>query len=83
MKVKDLIKMLKDLPGDYDTCLSDLLVVKNKEKNTQEYYRIILDYPINGIAKRDDTKEVSFLTSSSEKDIRKAFKNLGKVKRLE
>jgi len=57
MKPKDLIDHLKDCPEDYDICLSDC--IEFTEDN--EYYKIIFDNPICGLALNDESKEIRFV----------------------
>ena len=54
MKPKDLIAHLKDCPEDYDICLS-ACVEFGKEN---DYYNIIFDNPICGLALDDKNKEI-------------------------
>jgi hypothetical protein len=83
MKVKSLKKYLKDVPDNYDVELGSVYLFVCTKPN--EEYEIILDNPIIGIAKHEESKHLRFMLDS--KDLNKRTKgyftkNLGKIKRI-
>lgn len=57
MKVKDLKELLKDIPDDYNLCISAAEFVTTEEN---ENFELIFDTPISGIAVNDSDKELRF-----------------------
>jgi len=81
MKIKTMIEWLKELPPDYEMCFSEYTaVVVNKDK---EEYFVVLDMPIVGMLKNDDTKEVRFFTEQSEERVIKQIEGGKNWKKLE
>lgn len=66
MKNKKMIKWLQELPSDYELNFSQYISIVID--STEEYF-VVLDDPIVGIIKNDDTKEIRFFTESSEERI--------------
>lgn len=61
-----MIKWLQELPSDYELNFSQYISIVID--STEEYF-VVLDDPIVGIIKNDDTKEIRFFTESSEERI--------------
>lgn len=81
MKVKKMVEWLQELPQDYEMCFSDYVsIISEKEK---EEYFVVLDMPIIGMLKNDDTKEVRFFTQNSEERIIKQIEGGKNWKHLE
>jgi len=68
MQVKKMIEWLNELPPDYDMCFSQYTSMVVPSDSTNEYF-IVLDDPIVGLLKNDDTKEVRFFTESSKERV--------------
>jgi hypothetical protein len=64
MKNKKLIEWLKELPEDYDINFSQYTSIIDEE-NEEEYF-IVLDDPIVGILKNDESKEIRLFTRTSK-----------------
>jgi hypothetical protein len=69
MKVKKMIKWLKELPANYEMCFSEYTAIVVGEDSTSEEYFVVLDMPIVGILTNNDTKEVRFFTEQSEERV--------------
>ncbi len=83
MKIKTMIKWFKELPPDYEMCFSEYTSVIVGEDSTSEEYFVVLDMPIVGMLKNDDTKEVRFFTEQSEERVIKQIEGGKKWRRLE
>jgi hypothetical protein len=83
MKVKKMIKWLKELPSDYEMCFSEYTSIVVGEDSTSEEYFVVLDMPIVGMLKNDDTKEVRFFTEQSEKRVIKLIEKGENWRKLE
>jgi hypothetical protein len=67
MKKKDLLKMLKDIPDDWEIVLSKFFVLTKEGE-----YEAILDIPVSAIASNESDKEVRLCIQDS-KGLDKAF----------
>jgi hypothetical protein len=77
MKVKAMIEVLKDLPDDYDLCLSRFFSYEDYE-HPEDSMEVILDIPITGLMKNDETKEVRFfLAGGDEYSMTNHFGDIG------
>ena len=83
MKNKTLQEYLKDLPDDYDVCLSKLSIIEGDEDETGkvELYEVILDVPVVGIVKNDSDTEIRFMIDSDKNS--KYLEDWGFVKLVE
>ena len=68
MKNKKMIEWLQELPPDYELCFSEYTSIVIPKDSTDEYF-VVLDMPIVGILKNDETKEIRFFTENSEERI--------------
>jgi hypothetical protein len=76
MTVAELIEALKQYPPDYRVELSKTFAVDRKRQN--KLYEVTLDFPIIGLVKNDEVKELRLLTDSDS-----ALTKFGKVRRFE
>ena len=84
MNIKTIIEWFKELPPDYEMCFSEYTaMVVNEEDSTAEVYFVVLDMPIVGMVKNDETKEVRFFTEKSEKDVIKEIEGGKNWRKLE
>ncbi len=77
MNKKNLLELIKDIPDDYELCISKYLVYT--ETSDGEPYFLCVDDPIVGVAQSDDTKEMRFFTERSEEEALKLIENDNKV----
>ena len=82
MNVKTMIEWLKELPGDYEMCFSQYTSMIVPNDSTNEYF-IVLDDPIVGMLKNDDTEEVRFFTESSQERVLNEMENDKDWRKLE
>ena len=75
MKVETMIEWLKELPSDYNMCFSEYSSMIVGEDSTADEYFVVLDMPIVGMLKNEDTKEVRFFTQNSEERIIKEIES--------
>lgn len=68
MNVKTMIEWLQELPGDFEMCFSQYTSVIMPTDSTDEYF-LVLDDPIVGMLKHDESKEVRFFTESSKERV--------------
>lgn len=80
MKVKDLVKMLKMCNQNFNIELSRLIVYKDGK----EFYDILLDFPLAGIADNGkDHIRIMLQDDLTKKENKKAFKRLGcKIRKM-
>jgi hypothetical protein len=83
MKVEKVIEILQELPPDYEMCFSDYTAIVCDEDGEKEEYFVVLDMPIVGILRNDDTKEVRLFTQSSEERVIKEIEDGKEWKELE
>ena len=69
MKIKTMIEWLKELPQDYEMCFSEYTSIVVDNDSTSEEYFVVLDMPIVGMLKNDDSKEVRFFTETSKERV--------------
>jgi len=67
MKNETLIEWLQELPGDYEINFSQYMTIVVGE-DSEEYF-MVLDSPIVGILKNDESKEIRLFTQSSEERV--------------
>lgn len=77
MNKKNLLELIKDIPDDYELCISKYLVYT--ETSDGEPYFLCVDDPIAGVAQNDDTKEMRFFTERSEEEALKLIEKDSKV----
>ncbi len=82
MKVKKMIKWLKELPPDYEMCFTEYASIVVGSDSTDAYV-VVLDMPIVGMIAHEDTKEVRFFTQSSEESIIKRIEGGENWRKLE
>jgi hypothetical protein len=80
MKNKKLIDWLSEYPDDYDINFSQYTSIIDED--TDEEYFIVLDDPIVGILKNDDTKEIRLFTRSSKERVVKQIESGENWKKL-
>ena len=73
MKNGTLIEWLQELPANYEINISQYISVVIGE-DSEEYF-MVLDDPIVGILKNDETKEIRFFTRSSEERVIREIEN--------
>lgn len=79
MKVKDLKEVIKDLPDEASVELGKFIAISTVSK---EAYTIRCDYPIIGIAQRDD-EEICFIVGCNTPKDFIWLQKFGKVEPLE
>ena len=83
MKNKTIIEWLKELPLDYDLCLSEQTAVVLDESEEAIEYTVVLDKPILGILKNDETKEIRFFTKITKEYLDGEIKKGNKWRKIE
>jgi hypothetical protein len=84
MKIKKMIEWLQELPPDYEMCFSEYTaIVTDGEDSEEEEYFVVLDMPIVGMIKNDETKEVRFFTQMSSDTARRQIEGGKEWKKLE
>jgi len=83
MKVKDLVKHLKECPQDYDVNLTGYVVYNDEdlpEINEGEVsgapYSVALCSPIWGLAENTDSKEIRFVIGQSSIEAIQTIENM-------
>lgn len=75
MKVKDIIEAFRQLPEDYETCLSRFF---SYEDEIEGAFDVVLDIPVVGIMVNNSSREVRFiLKGGDEKAMENAFGDIG------
>jgi hypothetical protein len=80
---KTMIEWLKELPEDYDICFSEYTSIVVGEDSTSDEYFVVLDCPIVGLLKNDETKEIRFFTKTSEERVIKQIEDGKEWRKLE
>ena len=74
-KIKTVKEWIRDFPDDYELCLSKYMALVQPENPEDGEHMVVIDDPVIGMAKNDESKEIRLIVQTSEEEAIKQIEN--------